>query len=227
MVAHPDDEALWFSSILHEVDTIIFCFQPGVNKSQETLKNIIADYPFPNVHFLSLQSFFAYHRINFILPIKTSFGLMIKNSIPGAVRYFKNYLALKKRINSLIPSNSQVFTHNPWGEYGHEEHVQVSTILAGLQKEKNLTLWYPNYGSTKSFSLIKKTLFTSQFESVTFPIDHDFAQSMKSFYLDKKSWTWRPDWQWFESETFFSLNNWAELPKYKHTIPLNLFHLTY
>ena len=224
IVAHPDDEALWFSSVVPHVDRIIICFRPGVASRHDANARIISDYPLDNVQFLSVTTFYSYHRLNFILPIKKPCGLLIKNSVRAVVKYWKNCRILTQKLNTLINEGSNVFTHNPWGEYGHEEHIQISSILAEMQKRKDITLWYSNYGSFKTYPKIKKIIFSARFESFTLPIDQNFTQTMKSFYVDRHSWTWKSDWQWFDQETYFSLKKGTSLPKYQHTIPLNLFN---
>ncbi len=226
IVAHPDDEILWFSSIIPYIERIIICFKPEC-KNPSKAQELIHEYPLENTQFLNLQGFGGYHRVNFSLPIKTRCGVLIKNSLMAAVRYRKNCLLLKKIFEKQIPENCHVFTHNPWGEYGHEEHIQISTVIKDMVRRKKLRVWYNNYGSKKSFSLMKKTVFSKQFESFKKSIDQDFVHRMRSFYLEKDCWTWNPDWQWFAEETFFSIKNSLPMPTYHHTIPLNLFNVSY
>jgi len=226
IVAHPDDEILWFSSLLHNIKKVIICFTPFSDNLRLT-REFIQEYPLKNTQFLALKGFGGYHKVNFFLPVETRCGVLIKNSLKEAIRYRKNCLSLKQNLEELIPEKSHVFTHNPWGEYGHEEHVQVSNIISNMRQRKNLKVWHNNYGSRKAFSLMKRTIFATQFESFKRSIDLDFVRYMRSFYLEKGCWTWDPSWQWFEEETFFSSKNDLILPTYQHTIPLNLFNVSY
>ena len=223
IVAHPDDEVLWFSSILLHVKQIVICFLPESRDSKST--SIQNEYPLQNARFLSLPQFGAYHRVNFFLPIRTRDGLLIKNSVRGAIRYRKNRMLLQEQLGELIPEGSRIYTHNAWGEYGNEEHVQVHTVLFELQKKKDLSLWHPNYCSFKSLSLMKKCVFSSECDSFALDIDQRFVRTMRDFYLDRHCWTWNTEWEWFAREIFFTVKKGTPLPTYHHTVPINLFNV--
>ena len=40
-------------------------------------------------------------------------------------KYINNFDILVKKLTFELKDFKNVFTHNPWGEYGHEEHIQV------------------------------------------------------------------------------------------------------
>ena len=226
IVAHPDDEVLWFSSLLDRVEKVVICFSPE-ELIQGKLMEFFKDYPLKHVEFLRLERFGRYRKINFRFPFRTSCGLFIKSSPMAAMRYRKNCRILKQRLNGFISENSTVFTHNPWGEYGHEEHVQVSAVVKDLSAIKGANVWYDNYGSRKTYSLMGKTLFSCDYDAFRRPIDKKLVHQLKSFYLDKGCWTWDEHWEWFDTETFFSVKPNTHLPKYRHVIPVNLINVIY
>ena len=51
-----------------------------------------------------------------------------------------------------------VIAHGPWGEYGHEEHVQVFRVVASLATEMGFRLWLPAYVAPKSEALMLRNL---------------------------------------------------------------------
>ncbi len=226
VVAHPDDEVLWFSSILLHVKKVVVCFSHE-NLTLKGKEEFFKTYPLKHVEFLSLEGFGGYHKINFRFHVRTSCGILIKNSLRAALRYKKNCRILRQKLEALIPDKGVVFTHNPWGEYGHEEHVQVSTIIRYLCERKNASLWYNNYGGRKTYSLMKKTLFSHDYDSFQVQTDKELAHQLKSFYLEKGCWTWDEYWKWFDTETFYSVKPNMPLTKYGHVLPVNLINVTY
>ena len=81
--------------------------------------------------------------------------------------YRNNYDELKQRLEEKLRGYRNVFTHNPWGEYGHEEHVQVYRVVKDLQAQMRFNLWYSNYVSNKSFKLMLSHVERFCFEYVT------------------------------------------------------------
>lgn len=62
VVAHPDDEILWFSSIVDKVAAIVFCYLdvPEQAKWTEGRHRISQSYPVPNATFLGVVESRAY-----------------------------------------------------------------------------------------------------------------------------------------------------------------------
>src|SRR6516162_2441821 len=56
VVAHPDDEVLWFSSLTAKVGRIVMCYGPNprVAERGEQRRNVIQAYPFNTVQFFDL-----------------------------------------------------------------------------------------------------------------------------------------------------------------------------
>ena len=76
-----------------------------------------------------------------------------KSGIKGGYKnksYDKNYEILALKLRDIIPENSCLITHNPWGEYGHGEHCQVFKACFAISKETNSTLYVTGYVSKLS-----------------------------------------------------------------------------
>src|SRR5690606_34980381 len=65
-------------------------------------------------------------------------------SFSVAADYRRNYAMIRSRLADQLLAGMNVFTHAPWGEYGHEDHVQVYRVLESLRDEIGFTLWVSN-----------------------------------------------------------------------------------
>ncbi len=72
---------------------------------------------------------------------------------PIAQAYRENYETLYRTLQPRLKPDMNVFTHNPWGEYGHEDHVQVFRVLDRLRDEIGFKLWMSNYCTERSMPL--------------------------------------------------------------------------
>jgi glycosyltransferase involved in cell wall biosynthesis len=137
-------------------------------------------------------------------PVVTHYGLeIVDKTVPVRIeKYRKNYDELKQRLEKQLDGYRNVFTHNPWGEYGHEEHVQVYRVIKALQDKMRFNLWYSNYVSNKSFKLMLSHLDRFRFEHVVFETNKALAREVKGIYTKQKCWTWFDDWEWFNDEAF-------------------------
>jgi hypothetical protein len=225
IVAHPDDEILWFSSILDKVDSIIFCYHEDrlndpMSKGRTRLLN---QYPFSNATSLYIKSANVYREKHFKFPVETSNGLLVFNPLKYRV-YCKTFQELKKKIGEIISGYQTVFTHNPWGEYGHEEHVQVYRVLKTFQKNYRFNLYFNNYISGKSLKLGKKYLFKYDYSWIENTVNKPLYDKIMSLYVLNQCWTWPEEWRCFITECFLkdSINNSKILGKYDHLPPLNI-----
>lgn len=119
-----------------------------------------------------------------------------------------------------------VVTHNPWGEYGNEEHIQVYRAVRDLQEELGFTLWFSNYFSNKSYELMLNYSINANSEYVTLKTNKIFSNNIKRLYQKNGCWTWYDDWVWFDQESFIKdkqLDNGNY--KYGHMFPLNLINV--
>ena len=152
--------------------------------------------------------------------------MKISNSRYSDKVYINNYNALKARLQEYLQGYRNVFTHNPWGEYGHIEHVQVYRVIKSLQKELQFNLWFSNYVSNMSARLMVNELAELGPETVTLPTDRSLAEDIASIYKLNKCWTWYDDYEWCDNETFIqSADDLYSRRKYGALLPINLINI--
>jgi hypothetical protein len=226
IVAHPDDEALWFSSILNSVGQIVICFLNYKTKHQKSQgrKRALAEYPKKNMTCLGLEESDSFWDTDWRNPETTPFGLKVAKG-PRALDYRNNYHQLKKELGSGLKGFSTVFTHNAWGEYGHNEHVQVYRVLRELQKEMHYDLWCSNYCSNKSFQLMTQCVSDFNGRYLSFKTNKNTAHSLKALYETNGCWSWFPNHEWLEEESFLHGETGGNVTARLQLFPLNFIKL--
>jgi hypothetical protein len=202
IVAHPDDEALWFSSLLSKVEKIIICFLNYKTKHQKSRgrQRALSEFPIKNMTCLGLGESDAFWETDWHNPETTPFGMQVNGK--NAADYRNNYYKLKESLGACLEPGSRVFTHNAWGEYGHNEHVQVYRVLKDLQSEMHFDLWCSNYCSNKSLPLMAKCNPEYNGRHLSFNTDKQTAHSLKVLYEKNGCWSWFRDHEWLDEESF-------------------------
>ena len=97
IVAHPDDEIIFFSSILKSASKIIFCFGPAqdkiVSSGREKIKKKL---PLNNIFFLNLREANVFNEANWRDPKKNYMGLIVNKN---QFQYQQNYLTLRSYLS--------------------------------------------------------------------------------------------------------------------------------
>lgn len=228
IVAHPDDEILWFSSVLGRCKRMVACFgsaadpSEGFNVGREIVSNT---YPLPNARFLKVQQSDAYQTFNWrrAKSVKGSLEFRKKNSL-----YTRNSSLLCDLLRAEVEHEKIIFTHNPWGEYGNEEHVQVFDVLNKLRLELGFEMFVSSYVSNRSHRLMSKTLHlvshpSGRGDGVAYGVDLELAASIKALYSKNHCWTWMPDYEWPVMEMFYRVTDQMGRPQVScsSTVPLN------
>jgi len=228
VVAHPDDEILWFSSIIDRVSKIIICFLESefdaIHKTgrQQSLE----EYPIENISCLGLKESKSFDTANWEKPEYSRNGLILHANKLIINRYEENYSGLVKALRHELESVEQVFTHNPWGEYGHEEHVQVSCAVTQIQADAQYRIWYSNYCSNKSLPLAMT--YVSGFKSNyhTLKTNKLLSKQIMDIYKKNNCWTWFDEYEWFNEECFISNSELrASSVDEGHMFPFNVIKL--
>ena len=111
IVAHPDDEILFFSSLLNKVDKIIVCFGPSknqtVSKGREKLQS---QYPLSKVQWLNMQESDTCLSANWNNPVVTDAGLKVRLN---KEEYRENFKKLVNNFESILDEYDEIYTHNP------------------------------------------------------------------------------------------------------------------
>jgi hypothetical protein len=224
VVAHPDDEVLWFSSVLKECKKIVICFGDVISNAQlsKSRADLFRNYPLSNIHYLNIAESGAFLSSNWQHPLENDFGMKVGYQ---KKKYNENYCILRKRLQIILKDIKVVYTHNPWGEYGHEEHVQVYRVIESLKFELGYSIYVSGYFSDRTVSALSKyygRLSTFQ----TKPIDVSFVNYLKISYMKFNCWTWDANYVWPEKEIFFSvLSEQDNLPTFKAFPPMSYIHL--
>jgi len=205
IVAHPDDEILWFGSIVADVGKIVICFldDPSVPQLTEARLRTLQNHPLAaRIHCLELVETCAFDQADWKDPKPSPFGLRITGAPEISRTYEKRATELKTALAPFVADASHVFTHNPWGEYGHEEHVMVHRVVSDLAESGKAIVWYSNYASSWSVNLMLR--YFGRKENLFFrrSVDRESMKQMSSVYRRNETWTWFEDYEWFESEYF-------------------------
>ncbi len=229
IVAHPDDEVLWFSSILDRVDEIVLCFLDCKSPVwTEGRKLALLNHPIKNLSCLEIDESAVFSDYNWHNPVITDYGIKIKDENKQETRYKQNFNQLKRKLKLALQNYSNVITHNPWGEYGNEEHIQIYRALNELQQINNYNLWFNNYCSNKSLKIVIDYIDLLDFDSVTFKTNKKLSKKIQRLYQKYNCWTWYDDWQVLDQETFIRIEtDLRNVDKYGQAFPLNIIKVEF
>jgi hypothetical protein len=222
VVAHPDDEVLWFSSVLGKVARIIIAYEacddlPGLGESRRAASN---SYPLPNALFLRRPEPCSLNYVDWFNPEPTDYGVALNRSTSPEPerRYRSAYDALRDELATLLGGVSDVFTHNPWGEYGHPDHVQVSRLVTTLGLQLGFRPHFSSYIAPRSMRLASRYIPHLRKE-LLLETDRALAERVKSVYVEHGCWTWHSAYAPPQTEAFLSQ---AESPPTEaDSLPLN------
>ncbi|MDX2413174.1 MAG: PIG-L family deacetylase [Woeseiaceae bacterium] len=229
VVAHPDDEILWFGSVVAEVAQIVICFRndPAKPELASARDRVLAEHPFKDrIVCLGLDETGAFSHANWPRPEATKFGLRIVKARQIAKAYRLCYQQLEEQLAPMIRDATSVITHNPWGEYGHEEHVLVHRAVTSLAGSEQKDVWYSNHASSWSEDLMRVYLDKSEHQIVGRDVDTGAMQNIADIYRTHGAWTWFEDYQWFGQEYFVRgpLQR-VDRPGFGWMFPINMLRL--
>lgn len=122
VAAHPDDEVLWFSSILEKVNEIVVCFVNSESYPEWTdgRRKSLAAYPMKNLSTLNIDQSEVFNGGDWDNPVVTDYGMEITNKkiADRNEQYKLNYENLRQQLEQHLLGRLNVFTHNPWGSMG-------------------------------------------------------------------------------------------------------------
>lgn len=218
VAAHPDDEILWLSSVLAQADKIVLCFGApyGNPKMAASRQRAVAALGLANLADLAIPEAGVRKLVDWAEPMLTATGMAIAEA-EGQSRYDANFGPLLERMRPLLAGATDVYTHNPWGEYGHPEHVQVHRAVARLQTELGFTLWFSNYVAPLSLPLARQIgVRPCWAEQRLMRPDIELAKRLRRIYLRHGAWTFSRLHRWPAAETFYAQTagerqNWRAL----------------
>lgn len=207
VVAHPDDEALWLSSVLGSADRVVFCFGDlfARPKTSASRRNAVAALPLSGLIDLkvpesggSLTVDWAQHRL-------TEAGIALGDQAAGE-RYAANFPKLVEALRTALIGCADVYTHNPWGEYGHADHIQVYRAVAALQSELGYTIWFSNYAGAASWRLAQSLATVPLWAEKRMVVpDVMLAHRLRQIYRCSGAWTWSRWHRWPAEEALYAV----------------------
>jgi LmbE family N-acetylglucosaminyl deacetylase len=206
VVAHPDDESLWLSSALATAEKVVFCFGDGFErpKLSEARRRAVAALPLAGLVDLKLPESGAGFSVDWTDPRLTPGGIAISDAAGGA-RYDANFVRLVDLLRPVLTGSGDVYTHNPWGEYGHADHIQVYRAVAALQGELGFTIWFSNYVGPVSWVLARSIGGQPCVgESRAVQPDTATARALMRIYRRHGAWTWNRFHRWPAAETLYA-----------------------
>ena len=225
IACHPDDELLWFGSILADVDRVMLVYEdywadPALGPARAAA---LANHPRADIETLAMPEIgtalcgdWAGARIDDVgmafhpavrlrdakQAAKRALGRAAAPAGSVAQRYGAQFDHLLSHLRESLRADMNVFTHNPWGEYGHEDHVQLFRVLDRLRGEIGFRLWMSNYVTERSLPLARRYFEPSPAPGLTLPVDAAYCERVADCYRETGCWTWAQAWSWFPTETF-------------------------
>jgi hypothetical protein len=137
-------------------------------------------------------------------PELTPVGVRISDTTVRT-RYESNYATLLEGLRTSLTGCRDVYTHNPWGEYGHAEHIQIYRAVTALQDELGYTVWFSNYVGAASWSLAKSLADRlSWTQRSTVRPDVATARALMRVYRRYGAWTWATSHRWPAHEVMYA-----------------------
>jgi hypothetical protein len=224
VMAHPDDELLWASSLLRRASRIVLCFGPVPRNPALTNGRtaLAARFPLPAFRFLGIVESAVFARARWPDPKETPEGLAIA-AAPGRARdYVRSYRDLLAALPAELEGARTVVTHNPWGEYGHEHHVQVLRAVEALQPRFGYRILVSCYAAQRSLGLMARTLGRLGDPTPELATDAALTAELGDLYRETGTWTWFADYRWPGTERFFALRPAGAMATSGAVAPLNM-----
>lgn len=209
VMAHPDDEVLWACSLLPAAERIVLVFGELLCGPELTAGRRIAmaEFPLPTLDWLEMTEAGVFDSASWPNPRETTFGLYPHPALRVMTsfdpeRYRAQFGLMQDKLRSHLLGARNVVVHSPWGEYGHEDHVQLFRAVAGLADEMRFRVWVPGYYAEKSEPLMRRNLRHFGEPTAPLQIDKALAAKISQIYKRTNTWTWFDEYVWPDSERF-------------------------
>ena len=205
--AHLDDELLWMEPFLGHSLALV---QAGPATAQATAQKMKNFYASKSVYPNSQELIFVFS------PISTEQYLNEAKPENRCMRdlkqysYDNTYRALFPILESLKKKGAlRIVTHNPWGEYGHPNHRNVSAVVREIAVKLNLEVWISEVvrtgrveGTTDALPVAQGGKYLEarhlvDVERIIFDFNHrNFLKARNAYaqvrlsHLPNGAWTW-------------------------------------
>jgi LmbE family N-acetylglucosaminyl deacetylase len=222
VVAHPDDEILWFEPWLSDTGEVLVALptHPRDDAITRARHEIRDHWPVGDMTFLPLRSVDVIGRSDWRRREPTDYGVTLAADCPGAAatEYVANHARLVDELREPVASRGVVVTHNPWGEYGHEEHIQVchAVLTAAAAAGADVWAWdgLPQARLAASSMRLRQDYYeprTASLPRVTRPSDLARYRRLKQMYFDRGAWTYYEDYEPPQQSTYIQLMRAGEI----------------
>jgi LmbE family N-acetylglucosaminyl deacetylase len=201
VVAHPDDETLWMEPWLSADSVVVVALPDHPRDDAITTARVgIRDvFPYGSMEFLPLHSIDVLGRSDWRRRAPAPYGVELRPDCPAEISqaYIENYGSMCELLDPYLEASPVVYTHNPWGEYGHEEHVQVCRAVLDTGAKHGNCVWAWDGLSVKQLSQTSMRLRHDYFDrglaelpGTTRTLDLIRYRALKQLYQDAAAWTW-------------------------------------
>ena len=197
VIAHLDDEIIWCLPWLHKVEKVIIVSLSYTSAHLNILSKYASNYDALWQFGRGITSTQEYKeqwlnselRQEFITD--RSYDLILRDFIAD-------------------PNVIDIYTHNPWGSYGHLHHRQVSRIVRELAVEYGKTVWCPMTLVTFP-GYVYDVANLHDFEYQTHKVDLEILYKVRQAYQEEpvndmypiEYWTWSTGDFYPNTQTFF------------------------
>ena len=207
VVAHPDDEILWASSICEKASKVIICFSEDEDseKTSKGRKNFSKNAP-ENFYFLNIKE-----------PTQKGVTFIQNKSHILNCASDLSFKKVKKDLLKLIDCPN-VYTHNYWGEYGHPQHIAIHLAVRSICKEKKIKCKIFSYFNFRTFGLRNYYLRKNHVILERKKVSKKLFYSLKNQYIKSNCWTFPSSYSPPNYEYFYEIDQGKDpnyLPKYK------------
>ncbi|GEM_PF-3199698 len=184
IVAHPDDEIIWFDPLYFDLIFIVFCERHDRVEAGRNRLNAIQQHPLRNkIRMLNIPESGFWRD-------KTRVA-----ELAGAAQRLVEELSVIKE-NFRI---SEIYTHNSVGEYGHDDHVLVHECVLNIFKQyRNCKIYCPvrymESDDVGRYSIVRNS------------IDINFYNKVKNIYSENHCWTWDSRYEPCSHEEYYEIN---------------------
>lgn len=166
VVAHPDDEVIWFDPLAFDLIVIAFFYRDGDDEIGENRRRAVDE------HFLK-RRIVGLHL--------TEPGLRERMTDKAFVMREVMKRRMIGDLRFLLKKADEVYTHNPWGEYYHDDHISVNEAVCEAAKGM---VWCPTFDP---FGLSGDGYRNSWKRTEKW--DSELFESIKKFYKMHRCWT--------------------------------------
>ncbi|KTD02724.1 hypothetical protein [Fluoribacter gormanii] len=167
IVAHPDDEIIWFPAKYFDLIVIAFLARHDRPHAAQFRRFALNEHPL-NDRLLLLEI----DESGYWKDKKRQ-----EQFIDAKTSLYHSLLELKSKY-----SFTEIFTHNSVGEYGHDDHILVHDLVKEI------------FSKTKIYCPIISDNNHNNTNILSINNDIDFYNKAKDIYIKNKAWTWKIDY---------------------------------